>query len=88
MAHCWNRVAPHWRVRESPCVFPYLCVTVSRGVSQVCQQVSVEVRAWVLLCESACSWCGRASVTRVCFWNHNLYTQPHFVMQLTFGVGG
>lgn len=37
----------YWRTRGIACVFVYLCVTVSRGVSQVCQRVLVEVWAWV-----------------------------------------
>lgn len=81
MAHCWNRVAPSTgKFGESPFVFPYLCVTMSRGVSQVCQRVSVEVRAWVSLCESACSWCsvgepalcGSVSGTTTCTHNNIL----------------
>lgn len=56
MAHCWNGVAPSTgELGESPCVAAYLCVTVSRGVSQVCQRVSSVGGSSGM--GIACSWC-------------------------------
>lgn len=54
----------------------------------MCQRVSVEVRAWVLLCESVFVVQGEPALRGSVSKPQLQYTQTgYFVMQLTFGVG-
>lgn len=67
-----------------------LCVSTSRGMSQVCQRVSVSVFAGkstalgisVLRCLFL-TRCPCTSAARNCFWK--LYPQQHLVIKFTFG---